>query len=206
MAREQMKSKNKANGSAGYVVKSGANGGALLTSSAASSTGGSGLSGAGSVDASELAVANTALSTAAGAARTACADPAELAANGKRPRATGTASGSNESERADARPSARAGSNASAAPRRGNRFAKIPAGREALPIDGEAFVDAVHRQVDLVQLQVALLRSKDEKIVQREVASLRELLYGKRAPVAGDEEPQIIFDIPGPETPERSEP
>jgi len=198
MAREQMKSKNKANGSAGYAAKPGANGGALLSSSAASSAGGSGLSGAGSVDASELAVANAALSTAAGAARTACADPAELAANGKRPRATGTASEPSESEKGSAKPSA--------PPRGRNRFAKIPAGREALPIDGEAFVDAVHRQVDLVQLQVALLRSKDEKIVQREVASLRELLYGKRAPVAGDEEPQIIFDIPGPETPERSEP
>jgi len=199
MARQQMKSKNKANGSAGYAAKPGANGGALLTSSAASSTGGSGLSGAGSVDASELAVANAALSTAAGAARTACADPAELAANGKRARATGTASEPSEGEKSDARPSARAGSNASAAPRRGNRFAKIPAGREALPIDGEAFVDAVHSQVDLVQLQVALLRSQDEKIVQREVASLRELLYGKRATGGEDEPAQIIFDMPGPE-------
>src|SRR5713226_4576405 len=93
--------------------------------------------------------------------------------------------------RALIRPSARAGSNASAAPRRGNRFAKVPAGSEPLPIDGEAFVDAVHRHVDLVQLQVTLLRSKDEKIVQREVACLRELRYGKRAPVVGDEEPQI---------------
>jgi hypothetical protein len=70
---------------------------------------------------------------------------------------------------------------------------------EPLPIDGEAFVDAVHRRVDLVRLEVKLLRSRDTKIVQRELAYLRELRYGKRAPSADDEPAQIIFDMPGPE-------
>src|SRR5258708_367877 len=71
-------------------------------------------------------------------------------------------------------------------------------GLEPLPIDGEAFVDAVHTQVDLVQLEVDLLSSTDDKIVQRELAYLRELRYGKRAAPAGDEMPQIIVDMPGP--------
>jgi len=35
--------------------------------------------------------------------------------------------------------------------------------------------------------------------VQRELAYLRELRYGKRAPCSDDEPAQIIFDMPGPE-------
>jgi hypothetical protein len=76
---------------------------------------------------------------------------------------------------------------------------RIPPGREPLPVDGEAFVDAVHAKVDLVRLEVALLRSKDAKIRQRELAYLRELRYGKRAEPADGEPTQIIFDMPGPE-------
>src|SRR6202007_2602672 len=76
---------------------------------------------------------------------------------------------------------------------------EVVPGLEQLPIDGEAFVDAVHTQVDLVQLEVDLLSSKDDKLVQREPAYLRELRYGKRAMPADDEPTQIIFDMPGPE-------
>ena len=86
-----------------------------------------------------------------------------------------------------------------------NPFSEVPPGRESLPEDGEAFVDAVHADVDLVALEVALLRSKDEKVVQRELGCLRELRYGKRAPTE-EGDTQIIMDLPGPETPERSEP
>jgi hypothetical protein len=60
-------------------------------------------------------------------------------------------------------------------------------------------VDAVHAQVDLVQLEADLLSSLDDKIVQRELAYLRELRYGKRAEPADGEPTQIIFDMPGPE-------
>jgi hypothetical protein len=69
--------------------------------------------------------------------------------------------------------------------------------------DGEAFADAVHAQVDLVQLEVQLLKSKDDKIAQRELAYLRELRYGKRAPAGDDGPPQIIVDMPGPEEDDR---
>ncbi len=44
-----------------------------------------------------------------------------------------------------------------------------------------------------------LLSSQDDKIVQRELAYLRELRYGKRAPSADDEPVSIIFDAPRPE-------
>jgi hypothetical protein len=60
-------------------------------------------------------------------------------------------------------------------------------------------VDAVHSRVDLVKLEEKLLHSKDEKIVQRELACLRELRYGKRAPAADDDAPQIILDMQRPE-------
>ena len=74
---------------------------------------------------------------------------------------------------------------------------KIPPGEEPLPVDGRDFVEAVHERVDLIALEVNLLRSGDDKIVQRELAYLRELRYGKTA-ASGDEEPQIIFDLPRP--------
>ena len=59
-------------------------------------------------------------------------------------------------------------------------------------------MDAVHKQVDLVRLEVDLLSSLDDKIVQRELAYLRELRYGKHAP-ASDDGPQIILDMQQPE-------
>ena len=77
-----------------------------------------------------------------------------------------------------------------------NRFAAVPPGRKRLPVNGEAFVNAVHRQVDLVQLEVTLLRDDDVRIVQRELAYLRELRYGKRAPAEGDAT-QVIFRSTG---------
>jgi hypothetical protein len=70
---------------------------------------------------------------------------------------------------------------------------------EPLPIDGESFVDPAHAQVDLVQLEVDLLSSVEDKIAQRELAYLRELRYGNCAAPAGDDVPQIIVDMPGPE-------
>lgn len=63
-------------------------------------------------------------------------------------------------------------------------------------MNGEAFVNAVHRQVDLVQLEVTLLRDDDVRVVQRELAYLRELRYGKRAPAEGDAT-QVIFRSTG---------
>jgi len=177
-----MNSKNKPNGHGALLAKgSGANGGTISLS---------GMGRAASVDASELSVANAAASSvAAGAEREAYADVAPAQGKGKRHRAAGAASQSHSKKSGK-----EGGKEAGAAkpPR------KILPGMEPLPIDGEAFVDAVHSRVDLVRLEVKLLRSRDAKIVQRELAYLRELRYGKRAAPAGDEMPQIIVDMPGP--------
>jgi hypothetical protein len=177
-----MNSKNKPNGHGALLAKSsGANGSTISLS---------GMGRAASVDASELSVANAATSSvAAGAEREACADVAPSEGKGERPQTAKAASRSRgkESEKEKGKEAGEADA----------RRVVVP-GLEPLPVDGEAFVDAVHAQVDLVQLEVDLLSSTDDKIVQRELAYLRELRYGKRAPVE-DSEPQIILDMQRPE-------
>src|SRR5258706_9837930 len=170
-----MSSKNKPNGHGALLAKGrGANGRTISLS---------GLDRAASVDASELSVANaTASSAVAGAAREAYADVAPAEGEGKRLPSAGAASRRRREEKNG-----------------GEEIRVVPGGSEALPIDAEAFVDAVHSRVDLVLLEEKLLNSKDEKIVQRELAYLRELRYGKRAAPGDDEPTQIIFDMPGPE-------
>jgi hypothetical protein len=173
-----MNPKNKPNGHGALLAKgSGTNGRTISLS---------GLDRAASVDASELSVANAAACSAvAGADREAYADMAPAGGKGKRRQTAGAASRSKKKK---------ADKTASAA----NAPREIVPGLEPLPIDGEAFVDAVHAQVDLVQLEVDLLSSPDDKIVQRELAYLRELRYGKRASIQ-DGEPQIILDMQRPE-------
>src|SRR6266404_3516498 len=182
-----MNSKNKPNGHGAPLANgSGANGGTISLS---------GMGRAASDDASELSVANAAASSAAARAdREACADVARSQGEGKRSSGAGTASRTHHKKRGK-KTGTKAGKKAGSAssPR------EVVPGLEPLPIDGEAFVDAVHAQVDLVQLEVDLLSSQDDKIVQRELAYLRELRYGKHAAVADDEPTQIIFDMPGPE-------
>ncbi len=173
-----MNSKNKPNGHAALLAKGG---GANSTISSG------GMGRAASVDASELPVAcATASSAVASAGREACADVAQAPGKGKRLPVAGAASQSHDEK------------NGSKETSTAKRSRKLPPGREPLPIDGEAFVDAVHSRVDLVLVEVKLLKSTDHKIAQRELAYLRELRYGKRAAPAGDEVPQIIVDMPGP--------
>lgn len=155
---------------------------------------------AGSDDASVLSVANAACSTTAGADRQACADLAKSAAQARSGGAAGPAAAAPASTHVVPPESATKGvDHLPAEPEPQNRFAAVPPGRKRLPVDGEAFVNAVHRQVDLIELEVTLLRDSDQKIVQRELAALRELRYGKRAPENEDEPIQIIHDGPRPE-------
>jgi hypothetical protein len=79
-------------------------------------------------------------------------------------------------------------------------FSLTPPGTEPLPLDGATFVEAVHERVDLIALEEQLLRSADEKIVQRELAYLRELRYGKTASFSTDDDfpTRIVFDPPDP--------
>ena len=184
-----MNSKNKPNGL--LAKSSGANGGTILLSE---------MGRAASVDASELSVANGAASPAATRAdREACAEVAPSQGEGKQSPAAGTVSRSHRKKRGKKK-GKKAGEKVSQKASLANAAREIVPGLEPLPIDGEAFVDAVHAQVDLVQLEVDLLSSDDDKIVQRELAYLRELRYGKRAAPAGDDGPQqFIFDAPRPE-------
>jgi hypothetical protein len=93
-----------------------------------------------------------------------------------------------------------AGSRASRAEKSESAFSLTPPGTEPLPLDGATFVEAVHERVDLIALEEQLLRSADEKIVQRELAYLRELRYGKTASFSTDDEipPRLIFEQPDP--------
>jgi len=178
-------SKNKPNGHGALLARGGANGGTISSSGTAR---------AASVDASDLSVANaTASSAEAGAEREAYADVAQVEGEGKQLVTATAASRSPKKSGKGTRQAASDGASAAKPLRR------IPPGLEPLPVDGEAFVDAVHAKVDLVRLEVALLKSKDAKIRQRELAYLRELRYGKRAEPADGEPTQIIFDMPGPE-------
>jgi hypothetical protein len=175
-----MNFKNKPNGHNALLAKSGgANGDAILLSE---------MGRAASVDASELSVANASASPAAARAdREACAEVAPAQGEGKQSPAAGTVSRTHNEKDGSKETGASKGSR------------KLLPGLEPLPIDGEAFVDAVHSRVDLVLLEVRLLKSRDDKVVQRELAYLRELRYGKRAPSSDDEPAQIIFDMPRPE-------
>src|SRR5882762_10601805 len=180
-----MNPKNKPNGHGALLARGDANGG---------TTSSSGTGRAASVDASDLSVANaTASSAGAGAEREAYADVAPGEGEGEQ---LVTATAASQSPEESGKGTNRAASDGTIAAK---LLRRIPAGIEPLPVDGEAFVDAVHAKVDLVRLEVALLRSKDAKIRQRELAYLRELLYGKRAEPADGEPTQIIFDMPGPE-------
>jgi hypothetical protein len=188
-----MNSKNKPNGHGALLAKSGgANGGTISSS---------GMGRAASVDASELSVANAEASSAAASAdREACAEVAPAHGEGRRRQSGGAASrshprnGRNDKDKNKNKDGTTDNEASKAIARR-----EVVPGLEPLPVDGEAFVDAVHTQVDLVQLEVDLLSSKDDKIVQRELAYLRELRYGKHAAIADDEPLPIIFDAPRPE-------
>ena len=55
----------------------------------------------------------------------------------------------------------------------------------------------MHEQVDLIELEVSLLKSEDEKIRQRELAYLHELKYGKIAAFSTDDYIRpIVFGEP----------
>src|SRR5262249_2181179 len=154
---------------------------------------------AASVDAGGLLVAKTALPHADGANRSACAEAAavedratRLPDPGAAPRGARAISGRKTASKPKgfSTPASKEDLQQAKEP-------EIPSGEEPLPLDGCDFVEAVHEQVDLIALEVRLLRSKDDKIIQRELAYLRELRYGTSAPPV-DDEPRLIIDLPRP--------
>jgi hypothetical protein len=137
---------------------------------------------------------------AAGANRDAYAEAASapaLGEDGASPRAASRNRASSESKRQSQRGSDRAGAPEQDSPSNdgANRLKKIPPATEALPQDGPEFVEAVHARMDLIALQVELLRSADEKIVQRELHCLRELRYGKTVSATTGDGSAQAFDL-----------
>jgi hypothetical protein len=139
------------------------------------------------------------------------ADPAESAeTEGKWLRPPGAASrtvnaadnfsdmSANTASRSSGSSSSSSGSRSARAEKPESTFSLTPPGTEPLPLDGASFVEAVHERVDLIALEEQLLRSADEKIVQRELAYLRELRYGKTASFSTDDDlpARIVFDRP----------
>jgi len=143
---------------------------------------------AASDDAGGPPVAETASSAAACANRDAYAEMAPANAEGKRLPIPGAASRPPRANREDS----------GTTPSNKKKTAPdIPPGAEPLPPDGASFVEAIHEKVDLIELEVSLLKSDDEKIRQRELAYLRELIYGKNAAFSTDDEiPHVVFGPP----------
>jgi hypothetical protein len=138
---------------------------------------------AASDDASGQLVAETAAPAAAACAtRDAYAEMAPADVKGKRLPPAGAAS---RPPNVDHKADAKATDKKKVAP-------DIPPGAEPLPADGASFVEAVHEKVDLIELEVSLLKSEDEKIRQRELAYLRELIYGKTAAFSSEDDMRPI--------------
>jgi hypothetical protein len=137
---------------------------------------------AASDDSRGASVAVAANSAAAGADHDAYADAARPKVNGKASRKNGDASqGKTKKGSSD-----------------GDELPPISPGLEALPEDGPGFVDAVHARIDLVAVGERLLRSPDDKVVQRALEFMRDLKYQVDGEPA--EEPQrIVIDVARPQ-------
>ena len=126
---------------------------------------------AASDDASGITVArNAGFVTASGTARQACAEVAPPSPNGN-------------SLLAAAAPADRQG-----------ETEPIPGGEFPLPADPGEFIEEIHSRIDLFEVWLTLLRSKDDKIKQRAVEKLTEMRY-KGAAALADEPKQIVIDI-----------
>lgn len=71
---------------------------------------------------------------------------------------------------------------------------ELPPGEYPLPDNPAAFVQEIHRKIDLIEVWHSLLRNTDEKIKQRAVERLTAMLYDDDA-VFADEFQQIVLDI-----------
>jgi len=91
----------------------------------------------------------------------------------------------------------RSNASASASSEKDKEKPELPAGKYPLPETVGEFVEEIHRKVDITEVWHSLLRSDDEKIRQRAVEGLTDLLY-KSDPTSTEDPQQIIFDLPRP--------
>ena len=144
-------------------------------------------------------VASAAVSSAAaGATGETCAEVDAALAPGKRSGSSGASRKPNGSAGSDVREPESHSQPGSHSQKDSEDRRNIPPGRKPLPMDGPAFVDEVHKRMDLIKLQVDLLHSKDDKLVQRELDYLLDLKYGKDAR-RDDDEPRVSVNIEQPE-------
>ena len=88
-------------------------------------------------------------------------------------------------------------SNRNAASKADEPEKELPPGEYPLPDNPAEFVEEVHRKIDLIEVWIGLLRSKDEKVRQRAIEKLTGMLYEDGA--LSDDDPQpFIFDLPRP--------
>jgi hypothetical protein len=78
--------------------------------------------------------------------------------------------------------------------KKGTKNKQIPPGKHPLSADPAEFVEEVHRKIDLTEVWHGLLRSEDEKIIQRAAEKLMEMRY-KGASSLTDEPSQVVVDI-----------
>ena len=76
---------------------------------------------------------------------------------------------------------------------KGSEHGEVP-GQYPLPDDPAEFVEEIHYRIDLFEVWQSLLESKDEKIKQRAVERLTDLLYKGSASLA-EEPQQLVMDI-----------
>jgi hypothetical protein len=148
---------------------------------------------AASVDASGASVASAAASAAAGADRAACAEAAHApngrarsrrAKAGPRPRVPGDAKARRVTRRS-ARSSAE------------REKVSLGRGETPLPVDSAGFVDAIHARVNLLEVGENLLRSNDEKVLQRAFERMLDIKFGRGAAAVVADAPTVIWDVPG---------
>lgn len=153
---------------------------------------------AASVDANGASAASAAISAAAGTDRDAYAEVAQASNGRERPRNAGARSRAvGRKPRASGDIGARRFSRKNAVSSGERKKAPLGRGETPLPIDSAGFVDAIHARVDLLEVGENLLRSNDEKVVQRAFERMLDIKFGRGAAAALADAPTVIWDVPG---------
>ena len=72
-------------------------------------------------------------------------------------------------------------------------------GDGALMQDAASFADAVFSEVNPIGVAAKLLKSKDERISQRQLERLLDLRFGRSGTPPMEDMPKIVWDLPRPD-------